>query len=94
MIFTYFDPYFNVDGVRTLRGYTRLMNLAAYDHKHWMWEDAGTDAIEKRLYALKCIPLIDEKTAARLSPVDAITYKAGLLIANPDGLYKPKHTAD
>jgi hypothetical protein len=91
LVYTYFDPYFNVDGVRTLRGYTRMLNLVAYDRTGWMWDDAGADAVERRLYALKCIPLIDEQTARCLSPVDPITYKAGLLIANPDGLYKPKH---
>ncbi len=91
LVFTYFDPYFAVDARRTLRGYTRLMNLNTYDRTGWMWDDAGVDQIERRLYALKAIPLINDATAARLSPVDPITYKSGMLITNPDGLYKPKH---
>jgi hypothetical protein len=91
LVYTYFDPYFNVDGVRTLRGYTRLLNLESYTKLGWMWDSAGVDILEKRLYSLKQIPLIDAETAKCLSPVDAITYKAGLMIANPDGLYKPKH---
>lgn len=94
LVYSYFDPYFNVNGVRTLRGYTRLLNLSAYTANGWLWDPAGVDAIERRLCALKPILLIDEQTAQRLSPVDAITYKAGLLIANPDGLYRPKTVSD
>lgn len=90
LVFSYFDPYFNVNGRRTLRGYTRLLNLSAYTANGWLWDPAGADAIERRLCALKPILLIDAQTAQNLSPVDAITYKAGLLIANPDGLYRPK----
>ena len=34
--------------------------------------------------------LISPEAAAELSPVDELTYKAGLLVANFEGLYKPK----
>ncbi len=91
---SYFESYFNIDGLKTLRGYTRPFNLAALDRLGWMWSDAGADAVEKRLYTLKAIPLLSETVAARLSPVDEITYRAGMLVVNPAGLYQPHHKGE
>lgn len=91
LVYSYFDPYFNVDGVRTLRGYTRPFSLSTWDKAGWMWDEKTADRIEKYIFTLKCVPLIEPEVAARLEPVDSITYKAGLMIANPDGLYRPKH---
>ncbi|MDD5371491.1 MAG: hypothetical protein PHQ40_20625 [Anaerolineaceae bacterium] len=90
LVMSYFEDYFNVDGLRTLRTYTRPLNLATYDRVGWMETDAGVDFIEKKLLSLKRIPLISTEAAARLSPVDALSYRAGTLSANPKGLYRPK----
>ncbi len=56
----------------------------------WEWQDSGADAIEKALLARRRIPLISPEMAASLSLVDELTYKAGLMVANWEGLYKPK----
>ena len=42
------------------------------------------------LLARKRFPLISAEMAAALSTVDDLTYQAGLLVANLDGVYKPK----
>jgi hypothetical protein len=55
-----------------------------------MSTDAGADAVEQRLYDLKVIPLLDDRAAGLLSTVDPISYRAGMLVVNQDGLYKPK----
>ena len=90
LVMSYFDCYFNVDGQKTLRGYTRPFHLPSMRGVPWMTSDLGADAVEQRLYGLKKIPLLDEGRAQLLSPVDPITYRAGMLVVNQDGLYKPK----
>jgi hypothetical protein len=90
LVMSYFESYFNVDGQKTLRGYTRPFNLASMNSVDWMSTDAGADAVEQRLYDLKVIPLIDEGCAQLLSPADPISYRAGMLVVNEAGLYKPK----
>ena len=95
LVMSYFESYFNVDGQKTLRGYTRPFNLASMNSVDWMSTDAGADAVEQRLYDLKVIPLIDEGCAQLLSPADPISYRAGMLVVNQDGLYKPRvHQVD
>jgi hypothetical protein len=90
LVMSYFDDYFNVNGVRSLRYYTRPLKLSAFDRLEWEVSDAGTDAIERRLLQLRRIPLLSPEMAASLEPVDALSYKAGMLNVNHAGLYKPK----
>lgn len=87
---SYFEDYFNVHGQKTLRGYTRPVNLQSYDRLEWLWRDAGADAIEQRLLKLKSIPLVSQAMAEQFVPVDELSYKAGMLNVNAAGLYKPK----
>lgn len=88
---SYFDFYFNVDGVKTLRFYAPPVRLERLDHLNWMDSDEGVDAIEKYLYTLRKIPLLTSEMIAALSPADGITYKAGTLVVNQEGLYKPRN---
>ncbi len=90
LVMSYFNDFFNVDGLKTLRSYTRPLNLGSFDRLEWVSSDSGVDAIEQRLLALPRIPLLTPELAASLSPVDALTYKAGLLNVNFAGLYKPR----
>ncbi len=93
LVMSYFDWFYNIDGMKTLRWYTRPLNLAVYDKTGWMWRDAGVDAIEKRLLALKRIALITPEMAAGLSPEHPLTYKAGMMGTDEAGLYKPQTKA-
>jgi hypothetical protein len=90
LIMSYFEQFYNINGIKTLRTHTPPLNLAGFDRLGWEWNDRGADAIEKALLARRRITLVTPEMAAALSPVDELTYKAGLLVANPDGLYKPK----
>ena len=58
LVMSYFDVFFNVEGKKTLRGYTRPVRLARFDTWHWMTEDAGVDKIEKYLKTLKFTMLL------------------------------------
>lgn len=93
LVMSYFEQFYNVDGVKTLRTMTPPLNLARFDRLGWEYQDSGADAIEQALLARRRIPLIRAEMAASLAPVDPLTYRAGLLVANPDGLYQPKPRA-
>jgi hypothetical protein len=89
LVLSYFELYFNVHGQKTLRSYTRPLNLTSLDKQGWMWRDAGADAVEKRLAHLRRVPVLTEVMAEHLSPVDELSYQAGMLGVNEAGLYRP-----
>lgn len=86
---SYFEDFFNVQGQKTLRGYTRPMDLSRFDRYDWLHRESGVEIVSARLYSLKSIPLLSAESAAALAPVDRRSYEAGLLGTNYDGLYKP-----
>lgn len=91
LVLTYFEPFYSVKGIKTLRTYTRPVNLTAFDHMGWMWDDTAVEDIEKYLQQrARRVSVITPEMAARLSPVDQRSYDAGLLGADPAGLYQPK----
>jgi len=87
---SYFEDYFNVEGEKTLRGYTRPLDLKTMDRFGWMWQDSGADAVENRLKESKVIPLLTAELAINLSPVDRLSYKSGMLGVNEAGLFQLK----
>ena len=89
LVMSYCEQYFNVDGKKTLRSYTRPISLSPYDRYEWMVMDEGVDLIEKKLYKLRSTPILPVSIIECLNPADRVVYEAGLSISNPDGLYKP-----
>ncbi len=89
LVLSYFEDYFNVDGIKTLRKYTRLINLEMFDRYDWMWEDRGVDRIEMYLKKLNGYSLFMLEQIQSFSRVDSLSYEAGMLGTNPDGLFKP-----
>ena len=89
LVLSYFEDFYNVNGQKTMRAYTRPVNLQIFDQTGWMWNNAGADAIEQHLKHLKPIPLLTPQMATQLSPVDKLSYQAGMLGVNQAGLYRP-----
>ncbi len=89
LVMSYFEPYFNVDRERTLRGYTRPLSLKPFDRLKWMTEDEHLERIAERIDQMPRVSLITDDMAAQLSPVDDRSYRAGLLGADDAGLFKP-----
>lgn len=89
LVMSYFEQFYNSEGVKTLRSYTRPVDLTRFDHLNWMGSDAGVDAIEKFLKGLATRPLLTPEMAAALAPVDPLSYQAGMLATDPAGLYRP-----
>lgn len=86
---SYFETYYNVEREYTLRGYSRLVDLRAWDRLNWMLDDAGIDEIERRIPRLPHTITVPPEIAASLPLVDERTYAANLLGADPAGLYRP-----
>ncbi len=76
---SYFDDYFNYRGERTLRGYSKPVNLARFDRLEWMTTEKPTWFVPQLLLEIPHIPAITEKQARRLTRVDARCYQAGTL---------------
>jgi hypothetical protein len=89
LIMSYFDVFYNVEGAKTLRGYTLPLKLAAYDAYNWMGSDSGAGKVADRLYSLHRIYILSDRMKSELELVDRRTYQAGMVGTNPDGLYKP-----
>lgn len=89
LIMSYFDVFYNVEGEKTLRGYSLPLRLAAYDRYNWMGSDSGAELVAQRMYCQHKIFILTEKMKAELELVDQRTYQAGMFGTNPDGLYKP-----
>lgn len=88
LVMSYFEDYFNALGQKTLRAYSVPLDLTLFDALRWEVDDAGADAIEKRTETLRRFPLLAPEMIDELAPVDARQLKAGLLGADPEGLYK------
>jgi hypothetical protein len=80
---SYFESFTNTEKEKTLRAYTRPMDLSAFDND-WMWCEEGIERIEKRLYQRKPIPLIAPENADFLSLSDDRFYSANTLGTNFD----------
>jgi hypothetical protein len=90
LVMSYFEDFYNVNGLRTLRYYTVTLDLRRYDETGWMWDDKGCDVIEEVLKHLRKFRLVSPTQARTLHPLDELSYKSGTIATNPDGLYKPK----
>ncbi len=89
LVMSYFEEFFNVEGKKTLRAYTVPLNLTAFDRSHWMTSDETLERVGARLDEIRQVRLVSRRMIANLSLVDERLYRAGLLGANKEGLYKP-----
>jgi hypothetical protein len=78
---TYFESYTNIEKRKTLRGYTRPLDLSQFA-PNWTWDEAGIAEIAERLYRRKAIPLIYPEDSTDLSISDDRFYQANTLGTN------------
>ena len=90
LVLSYFEDYFNNFAQKTLRYFTRPINIKRFDRQGWMWSSAGVDAVEEYLKKSNLIPLITSAQAARLIDVEEQSYQAGKIGINEQGVYQSK----
>ncbi|MBN1560285.1 hypothetical protein JW998_08545 [candidate division KSB1 bacterium] len=89
LVMSYFELYYNVEGEKTLRGYTVPLDLQTFDKYDWMTSDAAMERIAQRTDEIRRFHLLTPAMIAHLSPVDDRLFKACFMGANEDGLFKP-----
>jgi hypothetical protein len=89
LIMSYFEVFYNVDGIKTLRGYTRPINLARFDRLNWQTSQAGVDELVARLYRLKPVAVVPPDSIPLIANLDRRSLEVGFIGVNRDGLYKP-----
>jgi hypothetical protein len=87
LVMSYFEQYYNTEREKTLRGYAVPLNLTRFDALNWMTADETLELIARRTDEIRRVQLIDAKMEKRLCPVDNRSFQAGLLGADPKGLY-------
>jgi len=75
---SYFDTYFNLRRQRSLRTYSRPVNLARFDRRQWMTTPKDIWFIAEYLCDISHTRLLKPWMLRRLSPVDRRLYHAEL----------------
>jgi hypothetical protein len=76
---SYFEHYYNLRGEKTLRTYSRPVNLERFDRIGWMTAEADLWVIPERLREVPHFRLLTPGMAKRLSRMDDRLFAAGRL---------------
>ena len=74
---SYFESYYNLRGERTLRAYSRPVNLAKLDGMGWMTAEEDVWFVAEALVAAKHYELFPHSVARRLPRLDKRSFEAG-----------------
>ncbi len=77
LVLSYFEHYYNLDAEKTLRRYSRPINLARFDRIHWMTAEEDLWAINDYLLTIRHYPVLRPSMERHLSRVDRRLYEAG-----------------
>jgi hypothetical protein len=75
---SYFDNYYNLMGERTLRAFSRPVDLARFDRLEWMTTEKPVWFIAEHLCGIAHTPLITNQQEKRLTRLDKRAHAAGL----------------
>ena len=76
---SYFEDYFNLRGERTLRAYSRPVNLARFDHLNWMTSEKDIWFIAEYLCDIHHYQLLTPSMEKRLTRLDKRSFQSGLV---------------
>jgi hypothetical protein len=88
LVLSFLEVYFNREGFKTLRSYTRPIYLKNFNRLNWMVDDQAVDEMERHIKNLKSTPLLTNAVVSSLCRVDKRTYDAGIMGAGLDWVYK------
>jgi len=90
LVMSYFDFYFNPLGEKTLREYSRPMSLKRFEKDEWLTTDEDISDIGDALDGTKHYRVLAPRQINRLQPMDRDVFRAGMLVARKEGLFKAK----
>lgn len=74
---SYFEVYFNMRGERTLRTFSRPVDLSRFDSMQWMTTEKPLWFVAEYLFTISHYPLLRPGMARRLHRLDARSFRAG-----------------
>jgi len=85
LVMSYFESYINLRGDRTLRAYSRPLDLARFDRGHpgWMTSEEDLWFIPEHLVEVPHTPLLTPAMVLGLERVDGRSLRAGLVGHRP-----------
>jgi hypothetical protein len=79
LVMSYFEHYYNLEQQKTLRNYSRPVNLERFDSIDWMTAEKDPWPIPEYLCTIAHTPLLDAAAQRRLTRVDTRLFAAGLV---------------
>jgi hypothetical protein len=79
LVMSYFEHYFNPEGEKTLRAYSRPVSLKQFDSQGWMTSEEDVWMVPNYLTEIKHTPVLSKAMLRKLSPMDKRLYAAGRL---------------
>lgn len=77
LVLSYFEHYYNLDGEKTLRAFSRPVNLSRFDGFKWMTAEEDLWALPEYLLTIKHTPIF--RSTPKRMYMDERLYQAGLL---------------
>jgi hypothetical protein len=88
LVMSYFEVFFNAAGEKTMLGYRGPIDLKSFDRIDWMSSDEGLETLAEGMDHYRIRSVITAEMASNLSRADDRSLRAGLLGADPAGLFK------
>jgi len=85
---SYFEHYFNLMGEKTMRGYSRPINLSRFDDVNWMTTEEDLFCIGEYLEKVRHTRLLTPRMIVNLARVTPIMKEAGELEMRRSGLLR------
>jgi hypothetical protein len=76
---SYFEVYFNLRRERTLRTFSRPVNMARFDARGWMTADEDLWYVAEYLFTIRHHPLLTRRMIKHLHRLDDRSFRAGCL---------------
>ena len=78
LVMSYFEHYFNLRREKTLRHYSRPVNLRRFDRIGWMTAEEDVWPVPEYLCTIRHTPILPPRLVRHLGRVDARLFAAGL----------------
>jgi hypothetical protein len=79
LVMSYFEHYYNPAGEKTLRAYSRPVNLRQFDKRDWMTSEEDVWVVPNYLCEIKHTPVLTKAMLRKLAPMDKRLFAAGRL---------------
>ena len=89
LVMSYFDFYFNLNGDKSLRSYSRPLDLTIYNNREWTTTDEDLEFIGDKLESMYHYPVVDDVMVKNLNRASELMLQAGMLGSDEAGLFKP-----